>query len=55
MKDDLNNLQVTCGSELALLFVETLVKGKVSYYEETLGKSGLMFLNSGKFSRPIHL
>ncbi|KAG5589795.1 hypothetical protein H5410_040309 [Solanum commersonii] len=32
----LENGQVTCGSELALLFVETLVKGKVSYNEETL-------------------
>ncbi|RWW10020.1 hypothetical protein GW17_00026458 [Ensete ventricosum] len=30
-------MQVTCGAELAVLFVETLVKGKYSYNEETLG------------------
>ncbi|KAK6781890.1 hypothetical protein RDI58_019686 [Solanum bulbocastanum] len=55
----LENGQVTCGSELALLFVETLVKGKVSYNEETLGKSALMVLRSDhvrktyeKFPRP---
>ncbi|KAG5557433.1 hypothetical protein RHGRI_007620 [Rhododendron griersonianum] len=30
--------QVTCGAELALLFVETLVKGKYPYDEDTLGQ-----------------
>lgn len=30
-------MQITCGAELAVLFVETLVKGKYSYSEETLG------------------
>jgi hypothetical protein len=30
-------LKVTCGSELALLFVETLGKGKIPYDDETFG------------------
>lgn len=30
-------LKVTCGAELALLFVEILGKGKVPYDEEILG------------------
>lgn len=30
-------MQITCGAELAVLFVETLIKGKYSYSEETLG------------------
>lgn len=29
--------KVTCGAELALLFVETLVKGKIPYDDGTLG------------------
>ncbi|GFY85387.1 hypothetical protein Acr_04g0001250 [Actinidia rufa] len=29
---------VTCGAELAVLFVETLVKGKFPYDEDTLGQ-----------------
>jgi hypothetical protein len=29
--------KVTCGSELALLFVETLGKGKIPYDDETFG------------------
>ena len=29
--------QVTCGGELAVLFVETLVKGKVPYDDNSLG------------------
>lgn len=45
MTEDLDILQVTCGSELALLFVETLVKGEVSYNEETLGKYALNVFN----------
>ncbi|XP_015877180.1 protein GET4 isoform X2 [Ziziphus jujuba] len=31
--------QVTCGAELAVLFVETLVKGKVPYDDETLDRA----------------
>ncbi|EEF38467.1 protein GET4 [Ricinus communis] len=34
----LKNGQVTCGSELAVLFVETLVKGKVPYDDNTLDR-----------------
>ncbi|CAN0825380.1 Protein GET4 [Linum grandiflorum] len=34
----LQNGQVTCGSELAVMFVETLVKGKVQYDDDTLGE-----------------
>ncbi|KAK4349363.1 hypothetical protein RND71_032118 [Anisodus tanguticus] len=45
----LENGQVTCGSELALLFVETLVKGKVSYNEETLDHVRKIY---EKFPRP---
>lgn len=32
-------MQVTCGAELAALFVEALVKGKYACDDETLGKS----------------
>lgn len=32
------HFQLTCGAELALLFVETLVKGKYPYDEDTLGE-----------------
>lgn len=45
----LENGQVTCGSELALLFVETLVKGEVSYNEETLDRVRKIY---EKFPRP---
>ncbi|CAN1257947.1 Protein GET4 [Linum perenne] len=34
----LQHNQVTCGSELAVMFVDTLVKGKVPYDENTLGE-----------------
>ncbi|MQL93333.1 hypothetical protein Taro_025977, partial [Colocasia esculenta] len=36
----LKNGQVICGAELAVLFVETLVKGKIPCSEETLGRCG---------------
>ncbi|OIS97765.1 PREDICTED: Golgi to ER traffic protein 4 homolog [Nicotiana attenuata] len=45
----LENGQVTCGSELALLFVETLVKGEVPYNEETLDRVRKIY---EKFPRP---
>jgi hypothetical protein len=32
-----NQSQVTCGSELAVIFVETLVKAKVPYDDDVLG------------------
>ena len=32
-----NQSQVTCGSELAVIFVETLVKAKVPYDDVVLG------------------
>lgn len=31
-------LQITSGAELAVLFVETLLKGKLPYSEETMGQ-----------------
>lgn len=34
----LPSVQVTCGAEMAVLLVETLVKGKFPYSEETLGE-----------------
>ncbi|WCJ19399.1 Protein GET4 [Euphorbia peplus] len=34
----LKNNQVICGSELAVLFVETLVKGKIPYDDDTLDR-----------------
>ncbi|KAK0591753.1 hypothetical protein LWI29_007403 [Acer saccharum] len=30
--------QITCGAELAALFVDTLVKGKIPYNDESLGR-----------------
>ncbi|RVW22411.1 hypothetical protein CK203_111202 [Vitis vinifera] len=38
----LQYFQVTCGAELAILFVETLVKGKFPYDDNTLGQSSLL-------------
>ncbi|KAH9325688.1 hypothetical protein KI387_005866, partial [Taxus chinensis] len=35
--------QVTCGAELALLFVETLIKAKIPYRRETLDRIGAIF------------
>lgn len=32
-------MQVTCGAELAVLYVETLIKGSYPYNNETLGLS----------------
>lgn len=34
-----HSIQVTCGTELAVLFVETLVKGKFPYDNDTLGQT----------------
>lgn len=31
-------MQVTCGTELAVMFVDTLVKGKIPYDDDTLGQ-----------------
>lgn len=34
----MTRFQVTCGSELAVLFVETLVKAKIPYDDDSLGQ-----------------
>lgn len=34
--------QVTCGGELAIMFVDTLVKAALPYNEETFGQSSLI-------------
>lgn len=34
----MKKFQITCGAELAVLFVETLVKAKIPYDDETLGQ-----------------
>ncbi|KAI9156253.1 hypothetical protein LWI28_003010 [Acer negundo] len=34
----LKNNQITCGAELAALFVDTLIKGKIPYNDESLGR-----------------
>lgn len=36
-------VQVTCGAELAVLFVDTLVKGKFPICEENLGRIIIFF------------
>ncbi|GAB2235462.1 hypothetical protein Drorol1_Dr00025887 [Drosera rotundifolia] len=47
--------QVTCGAELAVLFVETLVKGKVPYSEETLGHLRKIYEAFPRIAVPEHL
>ncbi|KAJ6812547.1 Golgi to ER traffic protein 4-like protein [Iris pallida] len=51
----LNNKQVTCGAELAVLFVETLIKGKFPYNEETLDRVRKIYEAFAKLSVPQHL
>ncbi|ONK77113.1 uncharacterized protein A4U43_C02F3230 [Asparagus officinalis] len=51
----LNSGQVTCGAELAWLFVETLIKGKFPYNEETLGRVGKIYQAFPKLSVPQQL
>ncbi|KAJ0979291.1 hypothetical protein J5N97_014765 [Dioscorea zingiberensis] len=51
----LNHGQVTCGSELANLFVETLVKGRLSFNEEILGRLRKIYEAFPKIPVPQHL
>lgn len=47
--------QVTCGAELAVLFVDTLVKGKFQFSEETLDRVRKIYLEFPQISVPQHL
>ncbi|KAE9467137.1 hypothetical protein C3L33_00956, partial [Rhododendron williamsianum] len=47
--------QVTCGAELALLFVETLVKGKYPYDEDTLDRVRKIYKKFPRIPVPQHL
>ncbi|KAL5720920.1 hypothetical protein ACHQM5_013544 [Ranunculus cassubicifolius] len=47
--------QITCGAELAVLFVETLVKGKVPCNEENLDCVRKIYLEFPRISVPQHL
>ncbi|KDP46160.1 hypothetical protein JCGZ_06671 [Jatropha curcas] len=47
--------QVTCGSELAVLFVETLVKGKVPYDDDTCDRVRAIYKMFPQIPLPQHL
>lgn len=47
--------QVTCGAELAVLFVETLVKGKIPYNDENLDRVRKIYNSFPQISVPQHL
>ncbi|KAJ4789345.1 Golgi to ER traffic protein 4 [Rhynchospora pubera] len=51
----LNHQEVTCGAELATLFVETLIKGKFPYDNETLGRVRRIFEAFPRISLPLDL
>lgn len=51
----LKNGQVTCGSELAVLFVETLVKGKVPYDDDILDRVRTIYKMFPQIPLPQHL
>ncbi|CAJ1976804.1 unnamed protein product [Sphenostylis stenocarpa] len=51
----LSNGQVTCGAELALLFVEILGKGKVPYDEEILERLKKIYESFPRVQLPQHL
>ncbi|XP_047176401.1 protein GET4 isoform X2 [Vigna umbellata] len=51
----LSNGQVTCGAELALLFVEILGKGKVPYDEEILERLKKIYISFPRVALPQHL
>ncbi|KAL0424891.1 UNVERIFIED_CONTAM: Golgi to ER traffic protein 4 [Sesamum radiatum] len=51
----LENGQVTCGAELAVLFVETLVKGKFPYDDDTLDRIKKIYKKFPRISVPQHL
>lgn len=47
--------QVTCGAELATLFVDTLVKGKYAYDDDTLDRVRKIYKKFPRISVPQHL
>ncbi|XP_057872822.2 protein GET4 isoform X1 [Cryptomeria japonica] len=47
--------QVTCGAELALLFVETLIKAKIPYTREALDRIGTIFSEFPQLAVPHKL
>ncbi|OIT01943.1 PREDICTED: Golgi to ER traffic protein 4 homolog isoform X1 [Nicotiana attenuata] len=51
----LDKAQITCGSELSLLFAETLAKAKVSYDEDTLDRVRKIYKKFPRLSVPQHL
>ncbi|XP_057423180.1 protein GET4 [Lotus japonicus] len=51
----LANGQVTCGAELALLFVETLGKGKIQYEDENLDRLKKIYEAFPRVPLPQHL
>jgi hypothetical protein len=51
----LKHQQVTCGAELAILFVESLIKGKFPYNNETLGRVSMIFEAFPRISLPLEL
>ncbi|XP_022959413.1 Golgi to ER traffic protein 4 homolog [Cucurbita moschata] len=50
----LKHEQVTCGGELAVLFVETLIKGKVPYGDNTLERVRKIYQNFPQIPLPQH-
>ncbi|PKA49315.1 hypothetical protein AXF42_Ash014217 [Apostasia shenzhenica] len=51
----LKHSEVTCGAELASLFIDTLVKGKCPFCEETLDRIRKIYQAFPKLSMPQHL
>ncbi|KAL3506995.1 hypothetical protein ACH5RR_032377 [Cinchona calisaya] len=51
----LENGQVTCGAELAVLFVDTLVKGKYPYDDDTLDRVRKIYKKFPRIPVPQHL
>ncbi|RDX98049.1 Golgi to ER traffic protein 4-like protein [Mucuna pruriens] len=51
----LSHAQVTCGAELALLFVETLGKGKIPYDDEILDRLKKIYKLFPRVPLPQHL
>ncbi|KAL3649201.1 hypothetical protein CASFOL_005604 [Castilleja foliolosa] len=51
----LENVQITCGVELAVMFVETLVKGKFPYDDNTLDRIRKIYEKFPRIPMPQHL
>ncbi|XVF83304.1 hypothetical protein PTKIN_Ptkin16aG0476100 [Pterospermum kingtungense] len=51
----LKNRQITCGAELAVLFVETLVKGKIPYDEDILDRVRKIYKEFPRIPMPSNL